>query len=75
MGSKRLASLADFLRHHYRLRADCPKCKRVAILEPLELLKTCKARRWSYAIGQIERRLVCLECGSKRVRLGPPFGD
>jgi hypothetical protein len=75
MGSKRLNSLGDFVRHLYRLRADCTACKRVAILEPLELLQRCQKRGWSYAVGQIERRLVCSECGSKRVRLGPAFGD
>jgi ribosomal protein S27AE len=75
MGSKPLDSLGDFMRHHYRLRADCLRCKRVAILEPLELLQTCQKRGWSYALAQVEPRLVCSECGAKRVRLGPAFGD
>jgi hypothetical protein len=47
----------------------------VAILEPLELLQTCQTRGWSYALAQVEQRLVCSECGAKRVRLGPAFGD
>lgn len=75
MGSKRLDSLADFVRHNYRLRADCIDCRRVAILEPLELIQRCQAKKWSYGLRQIEARMVCAECGSRRVRLGPVFGD
>ena len=75
VGSKRLDSIAAYHRHHYRLRVDCLRCRRVAILEPLALLQTCRARGWIYQLGEVERRLVCAECGSKEVRLGPAFGD
>ena len=74
MGSKRLDSLADYHRHGLRLRVDCLACKRVAILDPLPLLERCKARGWRYSIDQVTARLVCAECGSKRVRCGSAFG-
>ena len=75
MGSKRLDTLSDFVRHKYRLRADCLHCKRTVVLEPLELIGQCQARGWSYGLRAVEQRLVCSECGSKRVQLGPAFGD
>ena len=75
MSSKRLDSLADFSRHRYRLRADCLKCKRVAIMDPLDLLQRCQAKGWSYQLEAVRRRMTCAECGSREVRLGPAFGD
>ena len=75
MSSKRLDSLADFCRHRYRLRADCLRCKRVTILDPLPLIERCQAKGWSYQIGAVAARMVCAECGSREVRLGPAFGD
>lgn len=75
MSSKRLDSLADYNRHRYRLRADCLNCRRVTIMEPLALLERCHARGWSYDIEAVARRMVCAECGSRDVRLGPAFGD
>ena len=74
MGSKRLYTLADYHRHGLRLRVDCLACKRVAILDPLPLLERCKARGWRYGIEQVATRLVCAECGSKRVRCGSACG-
>lgn len=75
MGSVRLDSLSDYSRHHYRLRADCLRCKRVSILDPMALIGRCQAKRWSYQIGAVDARLVCAECGSREVRLGPAFGE
>ena len=75
MGSKRLDSLSDFTRHRYRLRADCLRCKRVTILDPLVLIQRCQSKGWSYQIGSVADRMVCAECGSRNVRLGPAFGD
>ena len=67
--------LADFSRHRYRLRADCLKCKRVSVLDPLDLLQRCQAKGWSYQLEAVRRRMTCAECGSREVRLGPAFGD
>ena len=75
MGSKRLDSLKDYHRHGYRLRADCLRCKRAAILDPLPLILQCQAKRQTVEIGAVAARLVCAECGSKRVGLGPAFGE
>ena len=75
VSSKRLDTLSDFSRHRYRLRADCLRCKRVTIMDPLPLLMRRQAKGWSYRIGSVASRFVCAECGSREVRLGPAFGD
>jgi hypothetical protein len=75
MGSKRLDTLSEFVRHKYRLRAECLRCKRAVVLDPVELIQQCQAKGWSYVLQSLEPRLVCSECGGKRVRLGPAFGD
>jgi len=75
MSSKRLETIADFVRHRYRLRVDCLACGRVVVLEPLPILELCQARGWPYRLAVLEPRLVCAECGSRRVRCGPAFGD
>lgn len=74
MGSKRLDSLGDYLRHGYRLRLECRGCNRVAIKEPLPMLEMCRKRGWGHQLPVIERRLRCSKCGSREVRLGPAFG-
>src|SRR5688572_8030838 len=74
MSSKRLDSIADYHRHHYRLQVDCRACGRVVILEPLELLERCREKGWSYQLEAVQARLVCAECGLRDVRCGPAFG-
>ena len=75
MGSKRLDSLGDYLRHRYRLRIECRGCNRVVIEEPLSLLDLCRKRGWGHQLPEVERRLRCSQCGSRDVRLGPAFGS
>ena len=75
MGSKRLDSLGDYMRHRYRLRVDCLGCKKVAILQPITLLETCRQRGWGHQMGEVEQRLRCGSCGSRKVRVGPAFGE
>jgi hypothetical protein len=75
VGSKHLDSLSDYSYHHYRLRADCLRCKRVSVLDPLPLIQRCQAKGWSYQIGAVAARLVCAECGSREVRWGQAFGE
>lgn len=75
MSSKRLDSLGDYLRHHYRLRLECHACRRVVIQDPLYILNLCQKRGWGHQIHHVERRLRCGECGSRDVRLGPAFGS
>jgi len=75
MSSKRLDTIADFARHGYRLRVDCLSCKRVAIIEPRQIVELCSKRGWSRDMRAVERRLRCSACGSREVRCGPAFGD
>lgn len=74
MSSKRLDSLGDYLRHHYRLRIECRGCNRVVIEEPLAMLDMCRKRGWSHQMAQVERRLRCGRCGCREISLGPAFG-
>lgn len=74
MGSKRLDSAGDYLRHGYRVRIDCLGCGRTMILAPLTLLEQCRQRGWGHSMAEIERRLKCGDCGGRKVRIGPAFG-
>ena len=73
MSSKRLDTISDFSRHGYTLRVDCRTCKRLAIIDPLEITLLCLRRQWSKQIAAVERRLRCSICGGRDVRLGPGF--
>lgn len=73
MSSKRLDTIADFSRHGYALRVDCLRCRRVAILNPLEIVMLCQQRGWSKQIAAVEARLRCSQCGRRETRLGPAF--
>lgn len=73
MGSKRLESIADYSRHGYMLRVDCKGCKRVAVLDPWQIVQLCQRRQWSRQMQAVERRLQCIQCGSRNVRCGPSF--
>lgn len=75
MGSRRLETLADISSAKYRLRADCLRCKRVVILDPIPLTLRCHAKGWSYRLEDVCARMVCAQCGSQKVSLGPVFGD
>ena len=75
MGSRRLDTLSDVSSAKYRVRADCLRCKRLTILDPIPLTLLCHARGWSLRLKDVRARMVCAECGSKRVRLGPAFRD
>ena len=73
VSSKRLDDVGDFHRHGYTLRVDCLACKRVAVLDPLDLVQRCQRNGWSRQLASVERRLRCSGCGSRRVRCGPGF--
>ena len=75
MGSRRLDSLTDVSSARFKLRADCLACKRVVILEPIPLKLLCHDRGWSLRLEAVQARMVCAECGSRNVRLGPAFRE
>mgnify|MGYP005810905331 FL=1 len=71
MSSKRLDSLADYARHHYKLRVGC-QCGRVAMLDPHTLLSQIMERGWtSYSLEGLAMRLRCQRCGARPKRIGP----
>lgn len=74
MGSKRLESLGDYARHHYKLRVDC-QCGRVVMLDPHTLLAQIMERGWkTYSLEGLVMRLRCQRCGSRPNRIGPGLG-
>lgn len=74
MSSKRLDSIADYSRLGYALRVDCRQCRRVAVMDPLQIVLQCQQRGWSKQMPALEGRLRCSRCGSRDTRLGPAFG-
>lgn len=73
MSSKRLGAISDYSRHGYMLRVDCKSCKRIAVIDPLQIVQLCQLRQWSRQMQAVERRLRCSQCGSRDVRCGPSF--
>ena len=62
-----------YSRHGYALRVDCRSCRRVAVLDPLQIVLQCQQRGWSKQMAALEGRLRCSRCGSRQTRLGPAF--
>ena len=71
MSSKRLDKISDYSRHGYALRVDCLTCRRVALVDPLEITLLCQRRGWSKQMALVERRLRCSQCKSRKIRVGP----
>ena len=74
MSSKRLETMADYARHHYKLRIEC-ECGRVVLADPHKIIAACQKRRLSYRLEAVSARLRCERCGRKPFRVGPGFGD
>lgn len=73
MGSKRFETMADFARHSYLLRIEC-ECGRVTLADPRKIIAACQARRISYALPTVSRKLRCSKCGRRPFRVGPGLG-
>lgn len=71
MGSKRLDQISDYARHGFDLRVTCLGCGRVIVVDSQALSAKCHRENRSRMMGAIEARLVCGECGGKRVKCGP----
>lgn len=74
MSSKRLDTLSDFARHHYKLRIEC-ECGRVVLADPHEIILACQKRGLSYKLEAFSARLRCERCGKKPWRVGPGLGQ
>jgi hypothetical protein len=73
MSSKRLDAISDYSRHGDMLRVDCKGRKRVAVIDPWQIVQLCQRRQSSRQMQVVERRLRCSQCGSRDVRCGPSF--
>lgn len=74
MSSKRLETMADYARHHYRLRIEC-ECGRVVLANPHKIIAACQKRGLSYRLEAVAARLRCQKCGRKPFRMGPGLGE
>lgn len=64
MGTRRLDSLTDLIRHQLMLKVEC-RCGRVVIMDPNQLLEQCQARRAPKALMALSRQLKCARCGRR----------
>jgi len=71
MGSKHLRSISGFTRHGYRLRARCPACGHVELLDALPIAQACHARGWARDLDKVAQRMRCGSCGHRVAECGP----
>jgi len=64
MGSRRLDSLSDLVRHGLALKVDC-SCGRVVIMNAGKLLEQCQARHVPQSLLALTRHLKCARCGRR----------
>lgn len=64
--SKPLDSLGAWLKEGYDMRVRCENCQHEAIWDTAELIDVCLYRRWSRKIEDVERRMKCTNCGSRK---------
>ena len=62
MSRKRLDDIGDFHRHGYVLRIDCLSCKRVAVLDPLDLVLRCQRNGWSRQLASVDSLQLHASC-------------
>jgi hypothetical protein len=71
MGTHRLDSVSDFVRHGFNIRVVCLDCKRASVMNALQLLETLTRAKQSTKIPHVAKRLKCGWCDSKNAQLGP----
>jgi hypothetical protein len=64
MGTRRLDSLTDLIRHGLMLKVEC-RCGRVVIMNPTQLAEQCQARGAPRALMALSRQLKCARCGRR----------
>lgn len=71
MGSKRLDTVADYVKAGLNLQVECA-CGRVVILKATALRDQCFNRSLPMQIAQLEVRMRCLQCRRRgHARIGP----
>ena len=73
MSSKRLDKISDYARHGYVIKAQCRDCGHNAKLDARVISNDAILRNLSRDLDAIERRLKCLNCGTRNVKIGPAF--
>jgi hypothetical protein len=71
MGTHRLDSVSDYVRHGFNIRVVCLDCKRASVLNARQLLEKLAGQKRSTKIGDVAKRLKCGWCDSKNSQLGP----
>ena len=73
MGSPRLNSFTDFIRHGYWIRLDC-SCGRSAKVDPRLLSQQLLERGGNQHVAKALSRLKCRGCGRRNPAFMPCFG-
>lgn len=73
MARKQIRNLEELIRGNWWLHAECNACGHKAKLDPSSLRRTFARRGWQTDLENVERRLVCSQCESKSVYIGPGF--
>ena len=64
MGSRRLDSLSDLVRHNLALKVEC-SCGRVVIMNAAKLLEQCRERGVPRSLLAVAHHLKCERCGRR----------
>jgi hypothetical protein len=70
MGTKRLDSVADLVRHGLNAQIECGRCRRVVIMPAARLRDQCFTRSIPLKLDMVARHLRC-SCGHRGARIDP----
>lgn len=70
MGTKRLDSVADLVRHGLNAQIECGRCRRVVIMPATRLRDQCFAMSIPLNLGKVAQHLRC-SCGHRGARIDP----
>ena len=70
MGTKRLDSVADLVRHGLNAQIECGRCRRVVIMPAARLRDQCFTRSIPLKLDMVARHLRC-SCGHRGARINP----
>ena len=68
MGSKRLDTVADLVRHGLNAQVECSRCRRVVIVDAAGLRDRCFAKSIPMKLEIVARHLRCT-CGHRGAKL------
>lgn len=71
MGTKRLETVGDCIKHELDLQAKCQHCSRAEVIDPGELMLELIKRRIRGQFDEVAKLMICKRCKRKQCRLIP----